>query len=73
MEVVEYAKATVQPDALVYSGRSQMNVFPAIPFAQVAIAAGPPGPAVSMRLSIFNGPGLPQLHSISVFTQMILA
>jgi hypothetical protein len=58
MEVVEYVERStpVQADALVYSGRSGMTVFPAIPLAEVAIAVGPPGQATTGRLSVVSGP-----------------
>lgn len=57
IEVVEFDPASTPPDALIFGGSpEQIKVFPAIPLARVAIAAGPPGPAVRATLSIYNGP-----------------
>jgi hypothetical protein len=57
MEVVEFAPASSPPDALIFGGSpEEIKVFPAIPLARMAIAAGPPGPAVRATLSIYNGP-----------------
>jgi len=58
MEVVEFSPAPTPPDALIFGGSPEkIKVFPAIPLARVAIAAGPPGPAVRATLAVYQGSG----------------
>jgi hypothetical protein len=56
IDVVEFSPAPIPPDALIFGGSPvDIKVFPAIPLARVAIASGPPGPAVGATLSVYAG------------------